>query len=103
MKCGGVTMNSPMDSGFARQPHAPGCSSRTTRVALSLALVTSLGALAAVAMAQGGGPAKGSRGHIAAVTRRVDSAFIAANAVSTADWPSHGLDYAETRFSKLSQ
>jgi quinohemoprotein ethanol dehydrogenase len=65
--------------------------------------VTSLGALAAVAMAQGGGPAKGSREHIAAVARRVDSAFIAANAVSTTDWPSHGLDYAETRFSKLSQ
>ncbi|SCB37000.1 PQQ-dependent dehydrogenase, methanol/ethanol family [Cupriavidus alkaliphilus] len=34
---------------------------------------------------------------------RVDGAFISANAGTTRDWPSHGLDYAETRFSRLRQ
>ncbi|SOY78863.1 Quinohaemoprotein ethanol dehydrogenase [Cupriavidus taiwanensis] len=34
---------------------------------------------------------------------RVDGAFISANASTTRDWPSHGLDYAETRFSRLRQ
>ena len=38
-----------------------------------------------------------------AAARRVDGSFIAANAARTADWPSYGLDYAETRFSKLDQ
>lgn len=52
-----------------------------------------LGALAASALAApGGGPA-----------RQVDSAFIRANAATARDWPSHGLDYAETRFSRLAQ
>lgn len=32
---------------------------------------------------------------------KVDTAYIAANAATTRDWPSYGLDYAETRFSKL--
>ncbi|MBP7081696.1 MAG: PQQ-dependent dehydrogenase, methanol/ethanol family [Rhodocyclaceae bacterium] len=47
--------------------------------------------------------AKGSKAHIAAVTKKVDGAFIRANEARTNDWPSHGLDYAETRFSKLQQ
>ncbi len=34
---------------------------------------------------------------------RVDGAFISANASTARDWPSHGLDYAETRFSRLRQ
>ncbi|SOY45972.1 PQQ-dependent dehydrogenase, methanol/ethanol family [Cupriavidus taiwanensis] len=34
---------------------------------------------------------------------RVDGAFISANASTSRDWPSHGLDYAETRFSRLRQ
>jgi quinohemoprotein ethanol dehydrogenase len=33
----------------------------------------------------------------------VDGAYIIANAATTRDWPSHGLDYAETRFSRLRQ
>jgi len=41
--------------------------------------------------------------HIRAVTRSVDGAFIEANAARTPDWPSYGLDYAETRFSRLAQ
>jgi quinohemoprotein ethanol dehydrogenase len=48
-------------------------------------------------------PVKGSAEHIRAVTGRIDGAAIRANARTTADWPSHGLDYAETRFSKLDQ
>jgi quinohemoprotein ethanol dehydrogenase len=96
-------MSSPKDSGSARQRPSLPSSSRRVRVALALALVVSLGALSAAALAQSGGPAKGSREHVAAVTRRVDGAFITANAITTTDWPSHGLDYAETRFSKLRQ
>jgi len=34
---------------------------------------------------------------------RVDGASMRANAAATRDWPSYGLDYAETRFSKLRQ
>lgn len=48
-------------------------------------------------------PAKGSADHIRAATGRIDGAAIRANARITADWPSYGLDYAETRFSKLDQ
>lgn len=32
---------------------------------------------------------------------KVDDAFIRANARTTTEWPSYGLDYAETRFSRL--
>lgn len=39
---------------------------------------------------------------IAAATAGVTTASIIANAASTADWPSYGLDYQETRHSKLS-
>ncbi len=48
-------------------------------------------------------PPKGSSEHIKAVTQKVNGAFIRANAAKTNDWPSHGLDYAETRFSRLNQ
>jgi len=44
---------------------------------------------------------KGSADHIKAVTGAIDGAAIVANAKTTNDWPSYGLDYAETRFSKL--
>ena len=44
---------------------------------------------------------KGSPEHIAAVTARIDEQAIRANASRTADWPAYGLDYAETRHSKL--
>ena len=49
------------------------------------------------------GPAKGSPEHAAAATKKVNAAFFKANAARTPDWPSYGLDYAETRFSKLDQ
>src|SRR4030081_987029 len=44
---------------------------------------------------------KGSADHIKAVTSAVDSASIKANTATSNDWPTIGLDYAETRFSKL--
>src|SRR5258707_14819198 len=44
---------------------------------------------------------KGSPDHIKAVTSAVDSASIKANTATSNDWPTIGLDYAETRFSKL--
>jgi quinohemoprotein ethanol dehydrogenase len=47
--------------------------------------------------------AKGTPNHIRAVTSAVDSTSIKANTAASVDWPTVGLDYAETRFSKLSQ
>ena len=47
--------------------------------------------------------AKGTPDHIKAVTSAVDSTSIKANTATSKDWPTHGLDYAETRFSKLNQ
>jgi quinohemoprotein ethanol dehydrogenase len=41
--------------------------------------------------------------RIKAATGAVDSAMIKANAATSQDWPTIGLDYAETRFSKLGQ
>jgi quinohemoprotein ethanol dehydrogenase len=47
--------------------------------------------------------AKGSPDHIKAVTSAVDGDSIKANTATSNDWPTVGLDYAETRFSKLKQ
>lgn len=60
-------------------------------------------ALAFTGKAQAQDAAKGSSAHIKAATQRVDAAFFRANAAKTPDWPSYGLDYAETRFSRLNQ
>ena len=46
---------------------------------------------------------KGSAKHIEAATAKVDGDFIRSNAAGGKDWPTYGLDYAETRFSKLDQ
>src|SRR4029078_659459 len=46
---------------------------------------------------------KGSPDHIRAVTSACDSASIKANSATSKDWPTVGLDYAETRYSKLNQ
>jgi quinohemoprotein ethanol dehydrogenase len=40
---------------------------------------------------------------IKAVTSAVDGAFIRSNTLTSKDWPTIGLDYSETRFSKLKQ
>ena len=60
-------------------------------------------ALPGAALAQAGLPSKGSPEHIRAVTSRIDSQSIRDNARSSKDWPSYGMDYSETRFSKLRQ
>ncbi|SFM99791.1 PQQ-dependent dehydrogenase, methanol/ethanol family [Variovorax sp. OV329] len=62
-----------------------------------------LGALLCLAAAGVAAQGKGTPDHIKSATAKVDGAFIRANAARTGDWPSHGLDYAETRFSKLEQ
>jgi quinohemoprotein ethanol dehydrogenase len=55
------------------------------------------------ALAQSATPVKGSAEHIRAVTGKIDGRAIQANARTSRDWPSYGLDYAETRFSRLRQ
>ena len=39
----------------------------------------------------------------ATAVQKVDGAFITANAAHTPDWPAIGVDYGETRFSRLDQ
>src|SRR6266508_4623988 len=96
-------MCSSLESAIARRRRAAGRPATHPYIILPLALAALVGALAGTASAQGRASAKGSGEHIAAVTKRVDGAFIRANVAKTPDWPSHGLDYAETRFSKLTQ
>jgi quinohemoprotein ethanol dehydrogenase len=66
-------------------------------VAIGVGLAISSG----VAVAQKA--AKGSADHVKAATSAVDANFIKANTPTSKDWPTIGLDYAETRFSKLNQ
>jgi crotonobetainyl-CoA:carnitine CoA-transferase CaiB-like acyl-CoA transferase len=49
------------------------------------------------------GTEKTSADRIRAATGKVDGVSIRANARTSRDWSSHGLDYAETRFSRLTQ
>lgn len=58
-----------------------------------------LSVLCAVSM----GAAALAQSASAAEPARVDGKFIVDNAKQTKDWPSHGLDYSETRFSRLKQ
>lgn len=58
--------------------------------------------LASGAFAQGLSP-QASPDKIKAATATIDTAAIKANAETTNNWPSYGLDYAETRFSKLNK
>jgi quinohemoprotein ethanol dehydrogenase len=53
------------------------------------------------ALDQSGDPATLARIRVA--TGAVDGSMLARNQEATRDWPSHGLDYAEQRFSKLRQ
>ncbi len=59
--------------------------------------------LLACGIASAQAPSKGTAEHIRAATSAIDSAAIKANTATTNDWPTYGLDYAETRFSKLKQ
>src|SRR4051812_30611585 len=73
---------------------------RRSMVAAALPLVAMLCWSGTVAGADG---AKGTSQHVPAAAAKVDGASIRANAKATKDWPSYGLDYAETRFSRLAQ
>ena len=60
-------------------------------------------AAAAVVTLSAQGQSATTQERIRAATARIDGASIRANAGTSRDWPSHGLDYAETRFSRLKQ
>ena len=75
---------------------------RTMRLA-SAALAIGFGLAVGCSGAIAQNAAKGSPDHIKAVTSAVDGASIKANTATSSDWPTIGLDYAETRFSKLNQ
>jgi quinohemoprotein ethanol dehydrogenase len=81
-------------------PATPPQSSRPRRLA-GAALAFGLGLTLSFGGASAQTPAKGSPEHIKAVTSAVDGASIRANTAMSNDWPTIGLDYAETRFSKL--
>jgi PQQ-dependent dehydrogenase (methanol/ethanol family) len=66
-------------------------------------LALAAAALATPAFVAAQAPAKGSPEHIRAATARIDGLVIQANAATSRDWPSYGLDYAETRYSRLKQ
>src|SRR5262249_31335401 len=83
-------------------PTIPSQSSRPRRFA-GVALAFGLGMALSFGSASAQTPAKGSPDHIKAVTSAVDGAMIRANTATSNEWPTIGLDYAETRFSKLSQ
>ena len=72
---------------------------RLAQAAMTIGLGLAISASSAIAQT----PAKGSPEHIKAVTSAVDGASIKANTATSNDWPTIGLDYAETRFSKLNQ
>jgi quinohemoprotein ethanol dehydrogenase len=66
-------------------------------------VVLALAGMIGGASAQSEMAAKGSPEHIRAATGKVDGSAIQANARTARDWLSYGLDYAETRFSRLRQ
>ncbi|MET0389395.1 MAG: PQQ-dependent dehydrogenase, methanol/ethanol family [Polyangiales bacterium] len=60
--------------------------------------------LTAVGGGRASAQAKGTPEHIRAATSKIDDKALSTSAASpTSDWPTYGLDYAETRFSKLDQ
>ena len=75
---------------------------KPTRLMLA-ALAVGFGLAVSCNQAAAQNAAKGSPDHIRAVTSAVDSASVKANSATSKDWPTIGLDYAETRFSKLNQ
>jgi quinohemoprotein ethanol dehydrogenase len=81
-------------------PNSPPHTDPTGRLA-GAALAFGLGMALSLGSASAQTPAKGSPDHIKAVTSAVDGAMIRANTAMSNDWPTIGLDYAETRFSKL--
>ena len=72
-------------------------------LALRSGLAVALAATLACSVTASAQPAKGSPEHIKAAVGKVDGRFIRANAATGRDWPSYGLDYAETRHSRLAK
>jgi quinohemoprotein ethanol dehydrogenase len=72
-------------------------------LALRSGLVSALAVVLAASITASAQPAKGSPEHIKAAVGKVDGRFIRANAATGRDWPSYGLDYAETRHSRLAK
>jgi glucose dehydrogenase len=79
----------------------PRVSLRIDRPAQRAAAVLSVGLGLALSLGSAVAQTKGSPEHIKAVTSAVDGASIRTNTAMSNDWPTIGLDYAETRFSKL--
>ncbi|HEY0482446.1 MAG TPA: PQQ-dependent dehydrogenase, methanol/ethanol family [Kofleriaceae bacterium] len=81
-----------------------GSPTRSTMVvaAIALAAVVALGG-PDTAGAQGAQGAGITPARIKAATQGIDGAAIQANGATSKDWPTYGLDYAETRYSKLTE
>ncbi len=97
-----MTRSPRVDSACRLFPEIAGTSRRSARLAQA-AIAIGLGLTLSGSAALAQSPAKGSPEHIKAVTSAVDGASIKANTATSNDWPTIGLDYAETRFSKLNQ
>ena len=63
--------------------------------------LSALGLMLAMTPALAQTAARSTPEAIRAATAKIDGAAIVANEQATRNWPSYGLDYAETRFSKL--
>ncbi|GAP33643.1 PQQ-dependent dehydrogenase, methanol/ethanol family [Piscinibacter sakaiensis] len=70
-----------------------------------LGLAAVLGLLLGCTSPAPSGPGGGSTSlaQVRAAAGKVDGAYIRANAATTVDWPSYGLDHGESRFSRLTQ
>src|SRR6267142_1978667 len=79
----------------------PATSLRIDRPAQLAVAVLTVGLGLALSLGSAAAQTKGSPEHIKAVTSAVDGASIRTNTAMSNDWPTIGLDYAETRFSKL--
>jgi len=87
----------------AARRHDPADVTTTQRSPLGFLILASAFAAFSFSTAFAQSPPKGSPEHIKAVTSKVDEAAIKANAATSNDWLNYGLDYGETRYSKLNQ
>jgi quinohemoprotein ethanol dehydrogenase len=76
------------------------CKSNVTRVTIAMLAALCCGASASAEEASG---KVSSPQRIKSITSAIDGDAIIANAKTTKDWLSYGLDYSESRYSKLSQ
>jgi quinohemoprotein ethanol dehydrogenase len=95
-----MTRSPRVDSACRFFPKATASLHRPARLAQAVSVI---GLGLALSAGSASAQTKGSADHIKAVTSAVDSASIKANTATSNDWPTIGLDYGETRFSKLNQ